>query len=248
MNDAWTHILKEVGFRGQDELVVTATAMKSCKESWRGPKNQFEPRLLAYQSSAANRPEIFKTNGLFILPIKNGSYLLHKFNLYKSLDYSVVPIVDLQKDKSSVILSIGQSETSLIDNLRYSGAFDKILGEPITHGPLLNGRHRCSIDFLMGGKTVSISGVQFETDSCFESANKILIIEGKSSSVAIDSFNIRQLYFPFREVKKCSLGKEVICLFVHELAGISHVWTYRFADIMRIDSIEITGHYAYRFI
>ena len=192
---------------------------------------------------------MFKTHGLNMIPVKNGTYLLSKVNLYKELVYDDCVVSELKRDTSSVILSIGNSETSMIDNLRYSGAFERpeILGEPITHGPLLNGRHRCTMDFLMGAKSVSISGVQYETDSCFESRNKVLIIEGKSSKDKIDSFNIRQLYFPFREVSKCS-AKEIVCLFIHELAGLIHVWKYRFADVMRIDSIELMGHYGYRLL
>ena len=57
----------------------------------------------------------------------------------------------------------------------------------------------------------NVEGVQYETDSCYETDNKILLIEGKSGNP--DTFNIRQLYFPYRSIYD-SIGdkKEIICL------------------------------------
>ena len=250
MTEPWDHILTTLGYKGAAELVITADQIKECGKTWKGSANQFEPRLLCYQTSAALRPATFKKHGLNILPIKNGTYLLCKMNVYQALDYSdVVPVV-ITQDTSSVMLGIGGSETSLIDNMRYSGVFERpeILGEKITHGPLLNGRHRVSLEMRLGTRDISIAGVQYETDSCFESAHKILIIEGKSSARPIDSFNIRQLYFPFREAMRLAVGKkEVLCLFVHCLGSVIHVWTYTFTDVMRMDSITLKGHYAYKF-
>jgi hypothetical protein len=248
--EPWEHILNVLKYTNQDVFTVTADQIKECKNSWKGKANQFEPRLLCYQTSANHRSEIFKKNGIYILPIKNGTYLLCKMNTYMSLDYSSLAPVIISRDKSSLVLGIGDSETSIIDNLRYTGVFERpeLLGEPITHGPLLNGRHRITMEMKLGNQDISINGVQFETDSCYESRNKILIIEGKSSATTIDSFNIRQLYFPFREVYRVTSGKkEIICVFIHNLNGIIHIWKYGFSDINKMDSIEVKGHYTYKF-
>jgi hypothetical protein len=249
--DPWDHIFNTLGYKGEDEIIITANQIKACNKTWKGVAKQFEPRLLCYQTSANSRPEIFKKYGLNILPITNGTYRLSKTNVYMPLDYSHKFKLSINRDTSSVMLSLGGSETSLIDNMRYSGVFERneILGEPITHGPLLNGRHRISIDMTLGSSALKISGVQYETDSCFESANKILIIEGKSSAKEIDSFNIRQLYFPFREAMRMAAGrKEVICLFIHDLNSLIHVWKYDFTDTMCMDSIILKGHYVYKYI
>jgi hypothetical protein len=167
-----------------------------------------------------------------------------------SLDYSSLAPVIISRDKSSLVLGIGDSETSIIDNLRYTGVFERpeLLGESITHGPLLNGRHRITMQMKLGNQDININGVQFETDSCYESMNKILIIEGKSSPTIIDSFNIRQIYFPFREIDRVTSGKkEIICIFLHNLNGIIHIWKYGFSDKNKMDSIEVKGHYTYKF-
>jgi hypothetical protein len=246
----WNHILHVIKYNNQDFLEITANAMKDCKKSWKGVANQFEPRLLAYQTSAAARPDIFKKLGLCILPIRNGTYLLTKKHIYKSLDYKVIQPIPIARNKNSLILTIGNSETSLIDNLRYSGVFERpeILNEPILFGPLLNGRHRIDMGMKLEGLEVKIQGVQYEVDSCFETKNKILIIEGKSGTKPIDSFNVRQLYFPYRAIKSV-IGdkKEIICAFVHQLGKNIHIWTYTFQDPSEMLSIKETGHFVFTF-
>jgi len=250
--EPWEHILNMFKLSTDETLIITADEIKSAKSSWKGDKKcQFEPRLLAYQSSDEERPNVFKTNELYMLPIKNGTYLLQKTPIYKTLDYSMcTEIQTISTDTSSEILKIGTSETSVIDNLRYSGVFERpeILGEPITHGPLLNGRHRCNFAMKLGDKTFTISGVQYEADSCFESAHKVIIIEGKSATKPINSFNMRQLYFPYRTIYELiGTKKEIIPLFIHNFKGIIHIWKYSFPEYDRMDSIRLEAHYAYKF-
>ncbi len=250
MEGPWNHILQVIKYTNQDSLEVSADTMKDCKKSWKGGANQFEPRLLAYQTSAAARPDIFKKLGLCILPIRNGTYLLTKKNIYKSLDYKASHPISIPRNKESFILTIGNSETSLIDNLRYSGVFERpeILNEPILFGPLLNGRHRMDMSMKLQGLDVRIQGVQYEVDSCFETKNKILIIEGKSGTKPIDSFNIRQLYFPYRAVKSViNEKKEIVCAFLHQLGKNIHIWTYTFEDPSEMLSIKETGHFVFAF-
>jgi len=249
-NEPWAHIFKCLQIDGSSETTITSAQIKSCRSSWKGKDNQFEPRLLAYQISAESRPDIFKQHEYSLLPVKNGVYLLTKNNIYEPLDYSPVEITTIDRDTSSLLLSIGNSESTFIDNLYYSGVFERpeFANEPITHGPLLNGRHRCSFQMNLGNNSYSINGVQYEVDSCFESLNKILLIEGKNESSPFDSFNVRQLYFPHREIfEKVKTKKEIICLFIHKCGELVHIWKYHFVEPTRMDSIALDGHYMFKF-
>ncbi len=248
--DVWKHILKTKGYAGEERCIITADEMKQCKKTWTGPDSQFEPRLLAYQTSAACRPPSFMEAGLYLLPIQNGTYMLCKQNIYMPLDYthSTDEIVVVPKNTESIVLKIGDSETSRIDNLRYAGVFERpeLLGEPILYGPLLNGRHRCSLTTKLGGHTIVVDGVQYETDACYESRHKILLIEGKSSEMPIDSFNIRQLYFPYRAIyDTVGSAKSILCIFIHKLGSLYHIWKYAFTDPHAMDSIVCVGHQVY---
>jgi hypothetical protein len=231
-------------------MIITAETMKNAKHSYTGASNQFEPRLLAYHTSSKSRPTIFKEKGLYLLPLENGTYILQKKNIYMDLNYSGPDPISIKKDDSSLVLNIGDSETSLIDNLRYSGVFERpeILGEQITHGPLMNGRHRLNTTMTIGGVIRDVKSVQYETDSCYETKNKIIIIEGKSALKEIDSFNIRQLYFPYRAIRdKVGDKKEIICAFIHKLGENIHIWLFDFINPTEFLSIREKAYYIYTF-
>jgi hypothetical protein len=246
--EPWDHIFTSLGYNGCEDFIITADAIKRCGKTWKGAATQFEPRLLCYQTSADTRPGPFKKHGLNILPIKNGTYLITKNNLYMPLSYTKSNPIDIQTDKSSLILSLSSGEKAMIDNMYYSGVFEReeFLGEKITHGPLLGGRHRINTKLTLDGKEISIEGVQYETDACFESANKILLIEAKAENKLYDSFNIRQLYFPYIAIKQLVGDKKTIVpVFIHLYKDIIYVWKYTFTK--GLDSMLLTGYYTYKF-
>ena len=249
--DIWKHILNKLNYKDEDEIIVTSEDIKSAKSSWKGKESQFEPRLAAYQPFEEGRSEYLREKNLYILPIKNGCYLISKTKIYKSLEYNnSIETVNIIKDSSSLILNIGNSESSLIDNLHYSKVFERVefLNEPITHGSLLNGRHRCNFVTKLNNKKVTIESVQYEVDACYESKNKILIIEAKSLDKQITNFNIRQLYYPFREIyNKIQGKKEILCLFILQIKAKIHIWKYTFDDIDNMLSINCKGYYKYIF-
>jgi hypothetical protein len=244
----WKHIFKTINYKGHNELIITNTQIKNAGKTWKGKKNQFEPRLLCKQDTENKRPEIFKEYKIFIVSIKNGIYLLTKTNIYCTPNYTNIPTVNIIKNNESVVLKFGNSETSLIDNLRYSGLFEtpNFLNEPILFGSLLNGRHRCNFETTIGDKEIKISGSQFETDACYESENKILLIEGKSGNNK--SFNIRQLYYPYRTIYDIDdNNKEMVTLYINKIGDITHIFKFVFDNPLIMTSIRQIAHYKYKF-
>lgn len=242
----WKHILDSINYSGKD-IIITANQIKNNKKTWSGIDNQFEPRLLCKQDSSYNRPNIFINNGLFILPIKNGEYLITKTNLYKELDYTKTDIININK-KNSLILDFS-SESSIISNLRYSGLFEsnEYFNEEIMFSNY-SVKQRCSLNTFLGDKEISILGVQIETDAYFESKNKIIIIEGKKINNLKD-FGIKQLYFPFRTIyEKVKDKKEIISLFINkDKNNIIHIWKYIFIDPIVFTSIKNISYNKYKF-
>ena len=255
--DEWTHIFNFLSYDGVNEKIITSNDIKNAGKTWKGSKSQFEPRLLCKQDTLEKRPEIFKKNNLYILSVKNGEYLLTKTNIYYSINYEINTnmnennhIIELKKNNISLLLKIGNSEMTNIDNLRYSGLFEQIdyLNEPIIYGPVLNGRHRCSFSTKLGDKEIKILGSQYETDSCYESENKILLIEGKSGSNK--SFNIRQLYYPYRAIyDNINNKKDIIILYINiDKNNIIHIWSFRFVIPNELTSIKCILYKKYKFI
>lgn len=56
-----------------------------------------EPRLMAKFDYSKQLPSIFKDNGLGILPIKNGEYVIGKFNLFEKLTGTGIENVEIKK-------------------------------------------------------------------------------------------------------------------------------------------------------
>jgi hypothetical protein len=262
MNDEWTHILHTVGydFTQYKDRTLTSTQIKDAKRTFRGTqKSQFEPRLLCKQDTREKRPDILQKHGIYCLSIRNGTYLLTHTDIYHTLDFQEKPEpTRISKNTDSIVLAMGNSETSMLDNLRYSGVFEspEYLGEPIRYGPLLSGRHRCSFRMLVGDtnskkkKRLEINGCQFETDSCYESDHRILVIEAKSGTN--QSFNLRQLYFPYRNIydhnQTSKSTKEILPIYVQiDPHQTIHIWKYTFDNPIEMTSIRCVSYRTYRF-
>ena len=177
-----------------------------------------------------------------------------KNNIYVSLDNNIdintdTDIVKIEITHTSSILSIGNSEISMLDNLRYNGIFERqeLIGEKILYGPLLGGRHRCHFDTIFGGEKITINGSQYETDGCFESENYICIIEAKSKIVS--NVNIRQLYYPYREVyNTIACKKKIISLFIYkDKLQVIHIYKYIWNNPDIMMDIKCVGHYRYKY-
>ena len=62
-------------------------------------------------------------------------------------------------------------------------------------------------------KKLNIKGVQCEIDGVFESENIITLVEVKSK--ILNDFNIKQLYYPFKNIyDKINNKKKIYCLFI----------------------------------
>lgn len=245
-DNIWEHIISSNHIDlNKSFSIITATTIKNSNQTWKGQKNQFEPRLLCKMDTSNSRPLLFKENNICLLSIENGTYGLIKEYIYIPLiKYDCVPN-RIPKKNNSLLLEIGESEISMLDTLYYNNIFDDIIGEKIKYGPLLGGRHRCSFHTMVGSLSIDIKGVQYETDGCYETDNYVCIMEAKS--VECNDFNIRQLYLPFREVyKKIGDKKKIICLFIYkDKRNIIHIYEYRWKDYEKMMDIDNTGYYQY---
>ena len=251
-NQEWLHILRTCCPDSKYPTIITTKQIKECRHTWKGNPNQFEPRLLAKIDSLEDKPDVFMFYGINIISSTNSSYLLTHANIYELLKYNDnLHVTSISRNSDSLILGVGDSESSFIDNLQYCGLFegDNYLNEPIKYGPLLSGRHRCSFNTHLQEESITIKGVQFETDGCYESNNKILLIEAKSMTV--NSFNVRQLYFPYRTIYEKTKGKkEIISIFItkDKKTGIFHIWNFIFETPLVMSSIKCVSYNKYKFV
>ena len=246
MNEIWEHIIEynKVDLR-KNLSIITSEQIKKSKLTWRGGSCQFEPRLICKMDSSCSRPKVFVDNDICVLSIQNGVYLLIKENIYVPLVRRNCSPKPIPKTCNSLILNMGNSETTMLSNLYFNKILNDIIGEEILYGPLLGGRHRCTFDTIIGNTPIKIQGSQYETDGCYETQNFVCIVEAKSSMC--NDFNIRQLYYPYREVY-AHIGnkKQIICLFIYkDTKKIIHIHKFKWNDYKQMLQIDNIGYYQY---
>ncbi len=160
-----------------------------------------ELRLMAKVDFSADLPLALRRNGYFILPVKNGEYVLVRGNGYHVLEQLPEPptIFRPQLDFELATLNVGDSESQHLDYCFHVGLverFAKATGLRQT----IHGRKRMpAIDFRVGqvGPIRVKAGVQVEVDMGCEGRDEIVLIEAKTGEPP--DFIIRQLFYPYRK-------------------------------------------------
>ncbi|MGI9009991.1 MAG: type II restriction enzyme [Nitrososphaeraceae archaeon] len=171
---------------------VTANQVKSI--------TQEEPRLMAKMDKYDSLPQIFKENDLFLLPSSRKEYAIIKGNGYHKLETINKKLEIHLTSKPFPESAIGiESESVFLDYANSCGLLEKLCQ---TNNLILTFRgRRTTPKFSFKVKSCSLTSInvehaQIEIDSAFETLDQIIIFEAKIGTP--DSFNIRQLYYPFR--------------------------------------------------
>jgi len=235
-----TKILSEISDNGFSS--ITADIMRKYRE----------PRLMAKIDTIELLPNVFKSNELSILPIKNGEYIIFKdpqyqgfFNFPDDLDQIKVnqhiPAVSLSNFDSfqdSNNLSEAQAlDTALMSSIIKTFTDEKNLWLTI------RGRHftkdfKVNIPYLQ--RYIDVSKVQIEIDAGYESENAIYILEAKIGKRG--NFNIRQLLYPYLDWEKRT-SKKVIPIFFFFTNGFYYLFKFDLGD--SLDASKITKQACY---
>jgi len=198
-----------------------------------------EPRLLAKLDTNDSRPKVFKQHKLSILPVENGKYIIFKDEFAKTYyplekilaevpTEEYLPTKDYREYQSLDIRNLS-SESQAIDFANLVSLLKTFTNEKeliLT----IRGRQRSSkFHVIIPGSLhrAEIEGVQIEVDAGYESREKIYIFEAKLGRV--EDFNIRQLYYPFKDWSSKSI-KEIIPLFFVYTNGLFYILQFTFGD------------------
>lgn len=197
-----------------------------------------EVRILCKIDSREKLPEVMANNNLFLLPIKNGSYVILKGNCFLDIpEITSEPIEYLPKLSFDLKSSfIGSSEMQHLD---YCFAISMVRTFCKDDNLVLTIRGRKytpKFDFNINNYLINVESVQTEVDAGYESENKIVLIEAKNSKTK--NINIRQLLYPFKQWS-LNTGKEVMLIFFEKRGKFYNFWQYRFSDPNDFNSIEL---------
>lgn len=240
---AWRQLFERYGIadevRRSGQFVISAEQIKQYRE----------PRLMTKFDHVVNLPAPFAENGLSVLPISRGDYVISPFAAYHEFEELSGPdtVVRVPARLQSLSRHYLTSETMALNCAAACGVLCDFLGEreltPTAGGRMGSG----DFDFYIGsaGKSrpLSVRGAQIEIDAAYEGAHCLALIEAKCSRSR--DFLVRQLYYPYRTWRD-RIEKNVRPVFFIFTGGVFYLYEYRFADPMRYDSIELLQSRAYR--
>ena len=208
--------------------------------------NEREVRVLCKQDSREDRPEVFIKNNLFLLPIKNGIYMILQGEGYVDIpEINTKPIIyksilDFELETSQ----IGNSEMQHLD-FAYASSLIRSFMNDLTLVLTIRGRkYTPKFDFAAGmfNQKITVESVQTEVDAGYEGKNQVVLIEAKNSQTK--NTIIRQLYYPYRQWQHYT-SKKVNVLFFEKRQNIYSFWNYEFTDVNNYNSIKLINSAQY---
>lgn len=227
----WEKIFKDKAFDlSQDLHFISADEIKLYAE----------PRNMAKMDSTEDLPPVFKRNGYFLLPTKNGRYAIVRGNGFHRLEKEQLVSITDHESKIKFQLATagrGMSEMQYLDNAHNTGALESVIGRGHLYQSIRGREYTKKFSFNVGSIPIDTESVQIEVDSGLEGKDSIVLIEAKVKTP--DDFIIRQLYYPFRHFKMLAPQKEIIpVFFTYEPSEkVYNFWIYEFGNALDYNSI-----------
>ena len=251
---SWKKIWEDKGLDKHDfsksPIIITAEEIKrSCQDFTE--THDKEVRILCKQDKREDRPQIFRDNGVFLLPKKNGSYYIIKGEGYVDVPDILTPIKDYHKQLDFELESskIGDSEMQHLDYAYANSLIRTFMQDPSLVLTIRGRKYTPKFSFKVNGFEIETQSVQTEVDAGYEGKNQIVLIEAKNSSNTTEI--IRQLYYPFRQWSENTKKKVVPVFFEKRIVDnedIYYIWQYEFTDVNDYNSIKLVKSSRYRIV
>ena len=218
-------------------FILTAEQIKQATAHFKSTTER-EVRVLCKQDTRESRPEVFVEKGLFILPIKNGTYAILQGEGYidipEIIEESKIYTTKLDFELETSL--IGNSEMQHLDFAYANSLIRTFLDDDSLVLTIRGRKYTPKFEFNVGTNFLAAESVQTEVDAGYEGRNQIALIEAKNS-VSKNTI-IRQLYYPFRQWQMHT-KKKVNILFFEKRRSEYLLWEFTFKDPADYNSIEL---------
>ena len=239
------HHIEKHNFDEAPYRIKASQIKKSCQDfTTTGEK---EVRILCKQDTRESRPEVFKKHGLFLLPVKNGEYVI-----IKGEGYIDVPKIEKETEFYTSNLGfnldtakIGNSEMQHLDFAYASSLIRTFLNDKSLVLTIRGRKYTPRFDFFVGKQRVEVRSVQTEVDAGYEGKEQVVLIEAKNTKA--NNVIIRQLYYPYRQWQ-FQTTKKVIPLFFEKEGNTYLIWQFEFQDVMNYNSIKLVNSGKFKII
>lgn len=197
-----------------------------------------EVRLLCKQDARTDRPQVFVDNQLFLLPVKNGHYVIVRGEGYVDIPdiVSTPQQYASQLDFKLESSEIGNSEMQHLDFAYASSLIRTFLNDDSLVLTIRGRKYTPEFSFYVGKQLIKTQSVQTEVDAGFEGRDKIVLVEAKNAKT--NNTIIRQLFYPYKQWKS-QTAKEVFLIFFEKRGDTFCLWQYGFSDENNYNSIVL---------
>jgi len=247
-DDSWAKIFKDNKIQSHDfdkkPYYLTAKQIKRSCQDFQNTGEK-EVRILCKQDTRNSRPRCFVENNLFLLPVKNGEYVIVKGEGYvdipeiKTTQQLYLSKLDFSLDTSKV----GDSEMQHLDFAYASSLIRTFMNDDSLVLTIRGRKYTPEFTFNIGPHSIKVQSVQTEVDAGYEGRDKVVLVEAKRSN-ATDVI-IRQLYFPYRQWQ-AHTKKQVYPLFFQKESDTYSIWQFEFNDSTNYNSIRLVRSGKYK--
>ena len=239
-DEAWSKLFEELNILQEvnvnNEFIITAKQIKSLTGR--------EPRLMAKFDHSENLPKVFQENGLAILPITRGSYIISNLDVYHNFEEEEANIsrFSLPDYLQSINVDDIFSETIALNCAFASGIIEDFLEDTELQSTVSGRMKSGQFDFnIHNTKTnmlhnVKVNNAQIEIDAAYEGVNSLTIFEAKNDLSS--DFLVRQLFYPFSTWRK-NVTKPVRSVFIIYSNGIFRLYEYGFETPDDYNSLKL---------
>jgi len=227
-------------------FIITAEQIKTATAHFK-QTNEKEVRILCKQDCREDRPDVFIEKELFLLPIKNGKYVIVKGEGYVDIP-PIIETTKIYKSKLAFTLDtskVGNSEMQHLDFAYATSLIRSFLNDDTLVLTIRGRKYTPQFSFSVGNQRIDVESVQTEVDAGYEGSNQIALIEAKNSKTT--NVIIRQLFYPFRQWSHYS-KKKVITLFFEKRLNYYSLWQFEFLDKSIYNSIQLSKSYKFEII
>lgn len=249
-NESWEKIFDDLNIShhnfDQDPFLLSAENIKRSCQNFK-KTGQKEVRILCKQDTREDIPDIFRKYGLFLLPIKNGSYALIKGEGYIDIPpiNGKTAVYKSKLDFSLDTAKIGDSEMQHLDYAYAASLIRTFTNDPSLVLTIRGRKYTPGFSFNVGKHKIDVNGVQTEVDAGYEGKEQIVLIEAKNSGVS--NVIIRQLYYPFRQWQTNTKKKVVTLFFDKDKEDNTYsIWQFEFSNPADYNSVRLIKSEKYK--
>ena len=240
-DESWKTIFKAYHIFDHDfdntPFSITADQIKKVTERFSAVKDR-EVRILCKHDTREDRPSVFVERDLFILPTRNGEYVIIKGEGYVDIPpmggttSTYTAKLDFQPNTSFV----GDSEMQHLD-FAYATSLVRTFVQDESLVLTIRGRkYTPKFSFKVGSHEITAEGVQTEVDAGYEGKNQVVLVEAKNNNTT--NVIIRQLFYPFRQWQQYT-PKPVKTLFFEKRENLYFLRQFAFDNVNDYNSIRL---------